>query len=83
MREMAMHEISTTRDPPLSDTEMAALLKVLRKVAQIEDGREDVPLEEEATAECQRRGWLDDALQLTDGGRVVLTVHQGSQPSEE
>ena len=78
-----MREISTSQDPPLSDGGMDALLKVLRKAAQIEDGREDVPLEEEATAECQRRGWLDDALRLTTGGRVVLTVYQGTQPSEE
>lgn len=67
----------------MADISMEALVSVLRRVAQIEAGREDLPLAEAATAECRKRGWLDGDLQLTEAGRVVLTVHQGSPSPEE
>ena len=67
----------------MADISIEALVEVLRRVAQIEAGREDLPLAEPATAECRKRGWLDDDLQLTEAGRIVLTVHQGSAYSEE
>ena len=62
---------------------MEALLTVLRRAAQIEAGREDIPFAEDAASECQKRGWLDSDLQLTASGRVVLTVYQGSEPGAE
>jgi hypothetical protein len=63
----------------MADTHKAMLLNVLRRVAQIEDGLEDAPLEEDATHQCQRLGWLDDGLQLTPAGREVLEKSNGGK----
>ena len=43
---------------------------------QIEDGREDVPLEEAAARKCQALGWLDEHLQLTALGSEVLKARR-------
>jgi hypothetical protein len=61
----------------MADTSTAMLLNVLRRVAQIEDGREDAPLEEDAAHQCQSLGWLDNELQLTPAGREVLEKSKG------
>ena len=61
----------------MADIPTEALLNVLRRAAQVEDGREDAPLEESATHECQTLGWLDDELQLTPAGREVLGANKG------
>lgn len=55
---------------------MEALLKVLRRAEQIEDGMEDTPLDEAAAHECQELGWLNGQLMLTQEGRDVLHNHQ-------
>ena len=60
----------------MADTPTDALLNVLRRAAQVEDGREDAPLEEGAARECQTLGWLDNEMQLTPAGREVLEANK-------
>jgi len=56
---------------------MQALVKVLRRIDQIEDGLEDTAVDEAATRECQNLGWLDHELMLTTEGRAILHNHEG------
>ena len=60
-------------DESMADT---SLLSALRRSEQVEDGREDAPLDEDAALECQERGWLDKQLQLTRAGRKVLRAQK-------
>ena len=61
----------------MADIPTDALLNVLRLAAQVEDGREDAPLEEGAARQCQTLGWLDKMMQLTPAGREVLEANKG------
>jgi hypothetical protein len=60
----------------MADIPMDLLLNVLRRAAQVEDGLEDAPLEEEAARQCQTLGWLDNEMQLTPSGREVLEANK-------
>lgn len=62
---------------------MDVLLKVLRRAEKIEDGMEDIPLDEAAAHECQELGWLNEHLMLTQEGREVLQNHQDSPRNSE
>jgi hypothetical protein len=65
----------------MADIPTDALLNVLRRAAQVEDGLEDAPLEEGAARQCQRLGWLNNEMQLTPAGREVLETNKGPKQS--